>query len=89
MPRQLRFHATTIDPPVIFLPSHFTRVVAEVFAADVVVLANLSATHPREEAFSLIGACTILAERNGVVDSLHVEMGMKLVPARRFVRMHC
>jgi len=74
--------------PGILAPSHFSSVEAEVLPADVVVLADLSATQAREVAFSLIGACAVFAERNRVVDAAHLVAGVQRIPACRFIGVH-
>ncbi len=63
-------------PAAILAPSHLGGVEAEVLAADVVMLADLSAAQAGEEAFRLIGARAILGEGNRVVNAMHLKPGV-------------
>ena len=68
-------------PPPILAPGHLDGVGQQVLAADVVVLTQLGAAQAGEVAFGLVGAGTILGERDRMVDPHHVVVGVQPVKA--------
>jgi hypothetical protein len=73
------------DPAIVLPPRHFVGVGIKVRAGDVVVHADLSAAHPREEAFGLIGTGFAVRIGNRVVDALCQISRVQHIPARSFV----
>ncbi len=49
------------------------------------VLADLGSTKTAEIAFGLVGAGTLIGEREAVVDALRLVMGVQDIPGRRLV----
>lgn len=74
-----------VDLPRILPPSRFPCVAEQVRAGDVVVMPDLAATHPREEALRPIRVGLPVALAFLVVGAGDSVPGVQLVPARGFV----
>lgn len=61
---------------VVLFPGHLASVGAKVLTADMVVLAHLGPAQAGEVGFRPIGASAVLAECHGMVDPLHLEIGV-------------
>jgi hypothetical protein len=71
----------------VFAPSHFTSILAEMRTGNVMMLANLRAPEPRDIAFGLVRAGAIRAIRLTMIDSLHLEARVEVIPGSCFVGM--
>ncbi len=71
----------------VFTPSHFTGILAEMGLGDVMMLPDLRAPQPGEIALRVVCAGAIRAIRLAMIDSLHLEARMKIIPSPCLVRV--
>ena len=71
----------------VFTPSHFTGILAEMGPGDVMMLPDLRAPQPGEIALRVVCAGAIRAIRLAMIDSLHLEARMKIIPSPCLVGM--
>jgi len=76
---------TVADATVILSPSCFLSIAEEVRPGDVVVMPQLAAPQARVEGLRPVGAGAVEAVANLMVDPLHREPGVQLVPGRALV----
>src|SRR5579883_2396769 len=74
-------------PAHVFAPRHFAGILGKMRSGNMVMLADFGAAEPGEIALRLVCAGAIRAIGLAVIDPLHLERGMKIVPSPRFVRM--
>ena len=72
----------------ILTPGHFAGILVQVWAGDMMMLAEFGAAETGKVAFRLIGAGAIHAVGAPVIDPPHFVPGMQIVPGARFVGMH-
>ncbi len=65
----------------VFAPCHFAGILAEMRPCNMVMLANLCAPEPRDVAFCLVCAGAIRTIRLAMIDPLHFEARMKIIPS--------
>ena len=63
-------------PAIILFPSHLASVSVQVFAADMVVLANFRPAHPAVKTLRYVCASAVQAVSLLVIDSLHYITGV-------------
>jgi len=65
----------------VFSPCHFAGILTKMGPGDVVMLPDLRAPQPRDIAFRLVRAGAICAIRLAMIDPLHLEARMKIIPS--------
>src|SRR5271165_1812775 len=65
----------------VFAPRHFAGILAEMRPGNMVMLADLRASQPRDIAFRLVGAGAIFAVRLAMINPFHFEARMQVVPS--------
>jgi hypothetical protein len=65
----------------VLAPRHFAGILAKMGPGDVLMLADLRAPEPGDIAFGLVRAGAIRAIRLAMIDPLHLEARMKIVPS--------
>src|SRR5271170_5980330 len=65
----------------VFAPRHFTGILAEMRPGNMVMLADLRASQPRDIAFRLVGAGAIFAVGLAMINPFHFEARMQVVPS--------
>ena len=74
-------------PAVVLAPRGLLSVAEQIGSGDVVVMADFATAQPAEIAFGAIRACTVQAVGFLMVDALHFEAGVKVIPSVRLVGM--
>jgi hypothetical protein len=69
----------------VFSPRHFAGILTEMGTGNMVVLANLRASQPRDIALRLVRAGAVLAVGLAMIDPLHFKARMEIVPSSRLV----
>ena len=69
----------------IFAPRHFAGILAEMRPGNMVMLADLRASQPRDIAFRLVRAGAVFAVSFAMIDPLHFKARMEIVPSARLV----
>ena len=79
--------APVILPAHVFAPRHFAGILAKIWSGNMMVLADFGAAEPGEITFRPVRAGAIRTIRLAVIDPLHLERSMQIVPSPRLVRM--
>jgi len=69
----------------VFSPRYFAGILTEIRPGNMMVLANLRASQPRDIALRLVRAGAVLAVGFAMIDPLHFKARMEIVPSSRLV----